>query len=99
MTGGTGMSVLVTGGAGYIGSHVAHALLDRGEAAVVLDDLSTGNRAYVGGAAVFVEGDVGDRALVRGLLVQHGVQSVLHFAGSIVVPESVADPLRYYDNN
>jgi UDP-glucose 4-epimerase len=93
------MSVLVTGGAGYIGSHVAHALLDRGERVVVLDDLSTGNRAYVGEAATFIEGDAGDAELVRHVLVAHEIQSVLHFAGSIVVPDSVSDPLGYYENN
>jgi UDP-glucose 4-epimerase len=93
------MSVLVTGGAGYIGSHVAHALLDRGERVVVLDNLSTGNRAYVSEAASFVEGDIADAALVRHVVVAHDVTSVLHFAGSIVVPDSVADPLGYYHNN
>jgi UDP-glucose 4-epimerase len=93
------MSVLVTGGAGYIGSHVAHALLDRGERIVVLDDLSTGNRAYVGAAATFIEGDAGDAELVRHVLAAHEIRSVLHFAGSIVVPDSVSDPLGYYENN
>ena len=93
------MSVLVTGGAGYIGSHVAYALQDRGERVVVLDNLSTGNRAYVGEAARFVEGDIADAALLRQVLAQHEVSSELHFAGSIVVPDSVADPLGYYDNN
>ena len=93
------MSVLVTGGAGYIGSHVTYALLDRGEQVVVLDNLSTGVRAQVGEAAAFVEGDVADAALVRKTVAAHGVTAVLHFAGSIVVPESVADPLSYYDNN
>ncbi|OJT96899.1 MAG: UDP-glucose 4-epimerase GalE [Alphaproteobacteria bacterium 65-7] len=93
------MSVLVTGGAGYIGSHVAHALLDRGDAVAVLDNLTTGNRAYVGEDAVFVEGDIADAALVKQVVARHGVESVLHFAGSIVVPDSVADPLGYYENN
>jgi UDP-glucose 4-epimerase len=93
------MSVLVTGGAGYIGSHVAYALLDRGEKVVVLDNLSTGNRAYVGEGAVFVEGDIADAALVADIIAAHKVEAVLHFAGSIVVPDSVADPLSYYENN
>lgn len=93
------MSVLVTGGAGYIGSHVTLALLDRGETVVVLDNLSTGNRAYVGQGAHFVEGDIADQALVKDIIARHGIQSVLNFAGSIVVPDSVADPLGYYENN
>ncbi len=93
------MTTLVTGGAGYIGSHTVHALLDRGDAVVVLDDLSTGVRAQVGTGAAFVQGDIADTALVKKVIADHGVDAVIHFAGSIVVPESVADPLRYYDNN
>ncbi|MEJ1968789.1 MAG: UDP-glucose 4-epimerase GalE [Rhizomicrobium sp.] len=93
------MSVLVTGGAGYIGSHTTFALLDRGEDVVVLDNLSTGHRAHIGERATFVEGDVSDQKLVREIVAARGVASVIHFAGSIVVPESVAEPLRYYDNN
>jgi len=93
------MSVLVTGGAGYIGSHTTYALLDRGERVVVLDNLSTGVRSHVGENATFVEGAVSDRALVGALIAEHGVESVIHFAGSIVVPESVAEPLQYYENN
>ncbi|MFO1248293.1 MAG: UDP-glucose 4-epimerase GalE [Alphaproteobacteria bacterium] len=93
------MSILVTGGAGYIGSHTVHALLDRGDAVVVLDDLSTGVKAQVGKDAQFIQGDVADTALLRQTIADHGVDSVIHFAGSIVVPESVADPLAYYDNN
>ena len=93
------MTVLVTGGAGYIGSHMVLALLDRGERPVVLDNLSTGSRRLVGEGAVFVEGDAGHAALVRRLIREHGIDAVIHFAGSIVVPESVAEPLRYYENN
>jgi UDP-glucose 4-epimerase len=93
------MPVLVTGGAGYIGSHVTYALLDRAETVVVLDDLSTGMRAQVGEDAVFVEGDIADAALVRNLIATHRIDAVLNFAGSIVVPDSVADPLFYYENN
>ncbi|HEY4942171.1 MAG TPA: UDP-glucose 4-epimerase GalE [Rhizomicrobium sp.] len=93
------MSVLVTGGAGYIGSHTVHALLDRGDEVVVLDNLSTGMRSHVGERALFVEGEVSNHALVRALIEKHGVDSVIHFAGSIVVPESMAEPLRYYKNN
>jgi UDP-glucose 4-epimerase len=93
------MSVLVTGGAGYIGSHTVYALLDRGDAVVVLDNLSTGVKAQVGAQAAFVQGDVADTGLVRKVVADHGVDAVIHFAGSIVVPDSVADPLGYYDNN
>ena len=93
------MSVLVTGGAGYIGSHTVFALLDRGDDVVVLDNLSTGVRGHVGDKAVFVQGEAADRALVRDLISRHKVDSVIHFAGSIVVPESVAEPLKYYENN
>lgn len=93
------MTVLVTGGAGYIGSHMVYALLDRGDSVVVLDDLSSGVKAQVGEKAVFVQGDVADMALVTKILADHRVDSVIHFAGSIVVPDSVADPLGYYENN
>jgi UDP-glucose 4-epimerase len=93
------MSVLVTGGAGFIGSHMALELLDAGEDVFVLDNLSTGFRWAVPDGATFVEGDVGDQDLVLGLLQRNAIDAVLHFAGSIVVPESVADPLGYYLNN
>ena len=93
------MSVLVTGGAGYIGSHMVFGLVDRGETVVVLDNLSTGNRGLVADGAEFVEGDAGDQALVRRLVAERGVDAIIHFAGSIVVPESVEKPLAYYANN
>ena len=93
------MAVLVTGGAGYIGSHMVWELLDAGEEVVVLDRLSTGFDWAVAPEAKLVVGDVGDSALVAGLIAGHGIDAVIHFAGSIVVPESVADPLAYYDNN
>jgi len=93
------MSVLVTGGAGYIGSHMTYALVDRGEKAIVLDNLSTGNRSLVSEKAVLVEGEVADQALVRKLIGGHAVDAVIHFAGSIVVPDSVEQPLAYYANN
>jgi UDP-glucose 4-epimerase len=95
----TDRSALVTGGAGYIGSHVAWALVDSGWRVVVLDDLSTGRRALVPPSAGFVQGSSGDGALLRRLLREQRIDSVLHFAGSIVVPESVADPITYYRNN
>ncbi|CAN7393033.1 UDP-glucose 4-epimerase GalE [Phenylobacterium sp. LjRoot219] len=93
------MTALVTGGAGYIGSHMALALLERGEDVVILDNLTTGVRDLVPDKAQFVQGDVGDARLVRQLIAEHEVDSVLHFAGSTVVPDSVSDPLRYYANN
>ena len=93
------MIILVTGGAGYIGSHTVYALLERGDKVVVLDDLSTGIRSQVGEGAAFVQGDIANTALVSSLIAQHAVEAVIHFAGSIVVPESVRDPLGYYENN
>jgi UDP-glucose 4-epimerase len=93
------MTVLVTGGAGYIGSHMVLALADAGERVVVLDNLSTGFRWAVDPRAMLVEGDTGDEALVARLLKEHAVAAIIHFAGSIVVPESVTDPLWYYLNN
>jgi UDP-glucose 4-epimerase len=93
------MSILVTGGAGYIGSHMVLDLLDTGEHPVVLDDLSTGFRWAVPPEAQLVVGDGGDQELVRALLKKHDVEAIIHFAGSIVVPDSIADPLGYYLNN
>lgn len=90
------MAVLVTGGAGYIGSHMVHALLDAGEQVVVLDDLSTGFRWAVAPQAAFVPGDVSDEALVKAIVAEHKIDAVIHFAARIVVPDSVADPLGYY---
>ncbi|MCV3240696.1 UDP-glucose 4-epimerase GalE [Mesorhizobium sp. ZC-5] len=93
------MTVLVTGGAGYIGSHMVWELLDAGEDVVVLDRLSTGFEWAVAPEAKLVVGDVGDIGLVSSIIRKHKVDAVIHFAGSIVVPESVADPLGYYENN
>ncbi|WP_108398004.1 UDP-glucose 4-epimerase GalE [Devosia submarina] len=93
------MAVLVTGGAGYIGSHMVLNLADSGEKVVVLDNLSTGFDWAIDGRAIFEQGHAGDTALVRGLIDKHGINEIIHFAGSIVVPESVADPLKYYANN
>ena len=92
-------AVLVTGGAGYIGSHAVLALLDAGWPVVVIDNLTTGFRWAVPEAATFAEGDIGDQALVGRLIEEHGIKAAIHFAGSIVVPESVSDPLKYYENN
>lgn len=93
------MAILVTGGAGYIGSHMVLELLDAGEQVVVLDNLSTGFREAVPAEAQLVVGDVGDQELVRTIVRKHNIEAAIHFAGSIVVPESVADPLGYYNNN
>jgi UDP-glucose 4-epimerase len=91
-------TILVTGGAGYIGSHVVLQLRERGESVVVLDDLSRGFRQSVGDTPLVV-GDIGDRPLVTRLLREHGVDTVIHFAAFTIVPESVRDPLKYYGNN
>lgn len=93
------MAVLVTGGAGYIGSHMVWELLDAGEEVVVLDRLSTGFQWAVAPEAKLFVGDIADTALVGSLILDHSVDAIIHFAGSIVVPESVADPLGYYENN
>jgi UDP-glucose 4-epimerase len=91
-------TVLVTGGAGYIGSHTVLQLVARGERVVVLDDLSTGFRQAVRDAPLVV-GNVGDRVLVDRLLAEHGVDTIIHFAAHTIVPESVSNPLKYYGNN
>ena len=93
------MSVLVTGGAGYIGSHMVLALTDAGEDVVVLDNLTTGYWWAVAPEARLVEGDIADEALLDSLMAANSFDAVIHFAGSIVVPDSVADPLAYYLNN
>ena len=93
------MTVLVTGGAGYIGSHAVYELIDAGERVVVLDNLSTGFLSALPDPAMAIIGDAGDQALVAKLIDTHQVDSIVHFAASIVVPESVRDPLGYYRNN
>ena len=93
------MSVLVTGGAGYIGSHTVHDLVDAGESVVVLDNLSTGFASALPKPMLPIVGDVGDRALVSALIDEHEVDAIMHFAGSTIVPESMTDPLGYYGNN
>ena len=93
------LPVLVTGGAGYIGSHAVLALLDRGWPVAVIDNLSTGFRFAVPEGVPLYEGDIDDGALLARIFAEQGTRAVMHFAGSIVVPESVANPLKYYHNN
>lgn len=93
------MAVLVTGGAGYIGSHMVLELLDAGETPIVLDNLSTGFRWAVPEGVKLVIGDFGDRDLVGRVISENGIDAIIHFAAKIVVPESVLDPLAYYENN
>jgi UDP-glucose 4-epimerase len=93
------MTVLVTGGAGYIGSHTVLALAEAGESVVVIDNLSTGFSAMLPEGVPLFIGDAGDENLVEGVIAQHKVESIIHFAGSVAVPESMRDPLGYYRNN
>jgi len=93
------MTTLITGGAGYIGSHMVHALRDAGETVVVLDNLSTGFAWAVPDGVPLIIGESGDQPLVAKIIAGHGVEAIIHFAASIVVPDSVRDPLGYYRNN
>jgi len=93
------MTVLVTGGAGYIGSHMVWRLLDAGEDVVVVDRLSTGFRWAVPPAARFYLGDMADEALLQKIFAENDIDAIIHFAGSAVVPMSIEDPLAYYENN
>jgi UDP-glucose 4-epimerase len=93
------MTILVTGGAGYIGSHMVHQLVDRNEPLVVLDNLSTGFERALPKGVAFFNGDVSDFPLVSKILAEHSVSTIVHFAGSAVVPDSMIDPLSYYENN
>lgn len=93
------VSVLVTGGAGYIGSHAVLALKDAGWPVAVIDNLSTGFRFAVPDDVTLYEGDIADADLLARIFEEQGTQAVMHFAGSIIVPESVENPLKYYDNN
>ena len=95
----SGRTVLVTGGAGYIGSHIVWALIDRGDRPVVLDDLSTGSDRFLPPGVALVRGDVGDRLLLASVLKGYRPDAVVHMAAKVVVPDSVADPLGYYQTN
>src|SRR3954451_10398532 len=91
--------ILVTGGAGYIGSHAVLALKDAGWPVTVIDNLYNGSRTVVPADVLFFEGEIADRTLVQRIFAEQGTQAIMHFAGSIVVPESVENPLKYYGNN
>lgn len=91
--------VLVTGGAGYVGSHAVLALLDRGWPVAVIDNLVTGFRFAVPDGVAFYEGDIADKALLARIFAEQGTRAIMHFAGSTLVPESMENPLKYYDNN
>jgi UDP-glucose 4-epimerase len=93
------MTVLVTGGAGYIGSHMVFELLDAGEQVVVLDNLATGFQWAVPAGVPLIVGDTGDQSLLSRLIREKDIQAIIHFAASLIVPESVRDPLAYYRNN
>src|SRR5665811_1164802 len=93
------MAILVTGGAGYIGSHMVWQLLDHDEQVVVVDNLTTGFDWAVAKAAKLEVGDVGDKHFIRKIFKKHEIEAVIHFAGSVVVPESLENPLKYYENN
>src|SRR6266571_2154858 len=93
------MTVLITGGAGYIGSHMVHALCAAGERVVVLDNLSTGFDWAVAKGVPLIVADVGEQSRVAALISEHAIDAIIHFAASVVVPDSVRDPLGYYRNN
>lgn len=93
------LNVLVTGGAGYIGSHAVLALVDAGHRPVVIDNLVTGFRWAIADQVTFYEGDISDSALLQDIICDQNIDAIMHFAGSVIVPESVENPLKYYSNN
>src|SRR3984893_14753479 len=93
------MTILVTGGAGYIGSHMVHELVDAGEEVLVLDNLSTGFSWAIPQSVLLIVGETGDQPLLTQLIRKHKIEAIIHFAASAVVPDSVRDPLAYYRNN
>ncbi|WND03184.1 UDP-glucose 4-epimerase GalE [Temperatibacter marinus] len=93
------MAILVTGGAGYIGSHTLIEVCDAGEDVIVVDNLSTGFKEAIDSRAKFLQGDIGDQAFMQRVFEDHSIEAVIHFAGSVIVPESVENPLLYYRNN
>lgn len=93
------MTVMVAGGAGYIGSHMVWELLDHGEEIIVVDNLVTGFEWAIPQGVTFVKANVGDQATMESVIRKHKIDSIIHFAGSVVVPESLQNPLKYYENN
>ncbi|RZN00382.1 UDP-glucose 4-epimerase GalE [Bradyrhizobium genosp. SA-3] len=93
------MAILITGGAGYIGSHMAYELADRGEQTIIIDDFSSGFEAAIPSGVPAFAGDIGDQRRIAPLIAKYGISEIIHFAASAVVAESIADPLRYYRNN
>ncbi|WP_188357423.1 NAD-dependent epimerase/dehydratase family protein, partial [Leuconostoc falkenbergense] len=93
------MAVLVLGGAGYIGSHMVKRLVEAGRDVVVVDALFTGHRAAVNSAATFYQVDIRDKAALSAVFDKENIEQVVHFAAFSIVPESVANPLKYFDNN
>jgi UDP-glucose 4-epimerase len=91
--------LLISGGAGYIGSHTAYSALDKGYKVIIIDDLSSGIITNLPPQALFIKGDIGDQALLAQVFSQYPIKAVLHFAGSVIVSESITDPLKYYENN
>ena len=93
------MNILVVGGAGYIGSHMTHRLIEEGYDVTVFDNLSTGRRDFIPDGAAFVKGDLRDPKDIENAFLKHKIDTVMHFAAAISVPESVSDPIKYYENN
>lgn len=93
------MTILVTGGAGFIGSHMVWALIDAGYKVAVLDNLSTGFKWAVSPSATFYEGDIADATILSQIHKEQDIKAIINFAGSVIVPESVVEPLKYYSNN
>lgn len=93
------MTVMVTGGAGYIGSHMVWELLDNGEEVLVVDNLVTGFEWAIPKGVTFIKADVGDQSAIEEIIKDNNVDAIIHFAGSVVVPESLVNPLKYYENN
>ena len=93
------MSILITGGAGYIGSHVALHLIDNGFKPVIIDNLITGNKKLIPKEAKYIFGDIKNHKLVKKIIIDYKINTVIHLAASTLVTESILDPYKYYNNN